>query len=109
MPTRSAMWSTSPSRTGATTSAAARSGSPSNRSRDGVTSAAVSRRAVATVERTTPSPAPPSHRYRETLFRRLRSAVSTVFFEGLAATGRLHPAANPARHGVEVESDVVYG
>ena len=39
----------------------------------------------------------------------MRSAAAAAFFEGLSATGRLHPAANPKRHGVEVESDVLYG
>ncbi len=31
------------------------------------------------------------------------------FFESLATVGRLHPAASPARHGVEVERDIPYG
>jgi acetyl esterase len=48
-------------------------------------------------------------RYRETVLRRLRSGVAQTFFQGLAATGRLHPAAAPARHGVAVESDLLYG
>jgi acetyl esterase len=48
-------------------------------------------------------------RYRETLFRRVRSLVASAFFEGLSATARLHPAASPKRHGVEVESDIIYG
>jgi acetyl esterase len=47
--------------------------------------------------------------YRQTVFRRLRSAAASAFFEGLAATGRLHPAAWPKRHGVEVETDLLYG
>lgn len=47
--------------------------------------------------------------WRETLWRRARSFAATTFFEGLAALGQLHPAANPKRHGVEVERDVVYG
>jgi len=47
--------------------------------------------------------------YRDTLWRRARSTVATMFFEGLAAAGALHPAANPKRHGVEVERDVSYG
>ena len=47
--------------------------------------------------------------YRDTLWRRARSFAASAFFEGLSAAGRLHPAASPKRHGVEVESDVVYG
>jgi acetyl esterase len=39
----------------------------------------------------------------------VRSTVASAFFESLAATGKLHPAASPKRHGVEVESDIVYG
>ena len=35
--------------------------------------------------------------------------IATAFFEALAATGRLHPAASPKRHGVEVDSDIPYG
>ncbi len=31
------------------------------------------------------------------------------FFGGLAGLGALHPAANPKRHGVEVERDLAYG
>jgi acetyl esterase len=50
----------------------------------------------------------PSSRYRETLWRRARSALASAFFETLSATGRLHPAANPSRHGVEVERDIQY-
>jgi len=42
------------------------------------------------------------------LWRRARSAVASAFFETLSATGRMHPAANPARHGVEVERDHYY-
>ncbi|MBA3464860.1 MAG: alpha/beta hydrolase [Deltaproteobacteria bacterium] len=47
--------------------------------------------------------------YRETLWRRARSAVASAFFEGLASVGQLHPAASPKRHGVEVERDITYG
>jgi len=53
------------------------------------------------------SPAPKL--YRETLFRRVRSLIASAFFEGLSATAKLHPAASPKRHGVEVESDIIYG
>ncbi|HEY0255298.1 MAG TPA: alpha/beta hydrolase [Kofleriaceae bacterium] len=52
---------------------------------------------------------PPVRPWRDTLFRRARSALANAFFESLSATGRLHPAASPWRHGVELESDVVYG
>lgn len=48
-------------------------------------------------------------RYEDTLWRRLRSVAATAFFEGLSAAGRLTPLADPERHGVEVESDVMYG
>jgi len=48
-------------------------------------------------------------RYRETVWRRTRSFVAETFFQGLATLGQLHPAANPKRHGIEVEHDVVYG
>ncbi|HSN26498.1 MAG TPA: alpha/beta hydrolase [Kofleriaceae bacterium] len=68
----------------------------------------MSRRAHAVVPEAPPAPAEP-HVYRSTLARRLRTAVATAFFEGLAATGKLHPAASPKRHGVEVESDILYG
>jgi acetyl esterase len=51
--------------------------------------------------------------------RRLRSTVRRArvkagafvvdnFFRGLAAAGRLHPHANPARHGIEVVRDLPY-
>ena len=61
-----------------------------------------------------PSPAPPApdpqpHAYRDTLFRRARSFAAATFFESLAHLGRLHPAASPWRHGVEVERDLLYG
>ena len=47
--------------------------------------------------------------WRDTLFRRARSFVANAFFESLSATGRLHPAASPKRHGVDLESDLAYG
>ncbi len=47
--------------------------------------------------------------YRRTLWRRARSLLATAFFEALAATGRMHPAASPRRHGVEVADDIPYG
>jgi acetyl esterase len=43
------------------------------------------------------------------MWRRLRTLAATTFFEGLSTAGRLSPLANPKRHGVEVESDVLYG
>ncbi len=43
------------------------------------------------------------------MFRRLRSFAAATFFEGLARAGRMHPAASPKRHGIELESDVAYG
>jgi acetyl esterase/lipase len=57
----------------------------------------------------TPATSAPRAQWRDTLFRRARSFVANAFFESLSATGRLHPAASPRRHGVEVESDVPYG
>lgn len=39
----------------------------------------------------------------------MRSLVAASFFEGLAGLGALHPAANPKRHGIEVERDIPYG
>ena len=54
-------------------------------------------------------PAPEPRLYRDTIFRRARSLAAGAFFEGLATAGRMHPAANPKRHGVEVERDVLYG
>jgi acetyl esterase len=68
----------------------------------------LSRRAALAAQPSVPVTPAPQH-YRDTIFRRVRSAIAAAFFEGLAATGRLHPAANPRRHGVEVESDVIYG
>ena len=64
-----------------------------------------------TAEKLTELPiAPPTPRmWRDTLFRRARSFVANAFFESLSATGRLHPAASPKRHGVELESDIAYG
>ncbi len=54
-------------------------------------------------------PEPRPRLYRETLFRRARSFAAAAFFEALSTAGRMHPAASPKRHGVEVESDVIYG
>lgn len=51
--------------------------------------------------------------FRETrrakLWRRTRSFAAETFFETLSTLGRLHPAASPRRHGIEVERDLVYG
>ena len=58
---------------------------------------------------TPPSSAPRTLAWRDTLFRRARSFIANAFFESLSATGRLHPAASPKRHGVELESDIAYG
>jgi acetyl esterase len=70
----------------------------------------LSRRARARSAELPPAAAPAGPAvYRHTLLRRLRTFAAATFFEGLAATGRLHPAASPKRHGVEVESDVLYG
>lgn len=49
------------------------------------------------------------HHYRDTLFRRVRTFAANTLLESLAATGRLHPAASPKRHGVEVIANVAYG
>jgi acetyl esterase len=43
------------------------------------------------------------------LWRRARSFTVETMFHGLASLGALHPAARPARHGIEVERDIVYG
>jgi acetyl esterase len=58
-----------------------------------------------------PSPAasPPPQIWRDTLWRRARSLAAETFFQGFATLGALHPAARPARHGIEVERDVIYG
>src|SRR3954470_23765014 len=48
-------------------------------------------------------------RYRPTLAHRARSLVAESFFQGVAGLAALHPAARPARHGVEVERDLAYG
>ncbi|HEY1554238.1 MAG TPA: alpha/beta hydrolase [Kofleriaceae bacterium] len=72
----------------------------------------MSRRARARSPEPQPAAPPPDavpRTYRETLVRRLRSFAAGALFESLAAAGRLHPAASPARHGVEVERDVMYG
>ena len=47
--------------------------------------------------------------WRDTLFRRARSFLANAFLESLAATGRIHPAASPKRHGVELDADIAYG
>lgn len=47
--------------------------------------------------------------WRDTMFTRGRSFLANAFFESFAATGRMHPAAAPKRHGVELESDLAYG
>jgi acetyl esterase len=39
----------------------------------------------------------------------VRSLAATAFFEGLSTAGRMTPFANPKRHGIEVESDILYG
>jgi acetyl esterase len=65
--------------------------------------------AVAPTLPITPTSAPRSLVWRDTLFRRARSFIANAFFESLSATGRLHPAASPKRHGVELESDIAYG
>jgi acetyl esterase len=72
----------------------------------------VSRRAAVSPIAPDPDPAAPSprpHRYDDTIWRRVRSLAATAFFEGLSTAGRLTPLANPKRHGVEVENDVIYG
>ncbi len=67
-------------------------------------------RAVVSVDSLPSAPAPTRARfYRETVFRQLRSAAAAAFFGGLSSAARLHPASRPARHGVEVESDLIYG
>jgi acetyl esterase len=39
----------------------------------------------------------------------MRSITAEAFFQGMSSLAALHPAARPARHGVEVERDVFYG
>lgn len=51
----------------------------------------------------------PPQIWRNTLWRRARSLAAETFFQGLATLGALHPAARPARHGIAVERDVIYG
>ena len=55
------------------------------------------------------APAPTPHVYRDSLWRRVRSFAAQAFFESLAGAGRIHPAASPRRHGIELESDIAYG
>jgi acetyl esterase len=50
-----------------------------------------------------------THAWKHTLWHRLRIAATTAFFESFAGLTSLHPLANPARSGVTVERDVVYG
>ncbi|HMG25098.1 MAG TPA: hypothetical protein VK607_27360, partial [Kofleriaceae bacterium] len=47
--------------------------------------------------------------WRNTLWRRARSLTAEAAFQAAAAVAALHPAARPARHGITVERDVVYG
>ena len=42
------------------------------------------------------------------LRRKAGAALSDGFFTGLSKAGRLHPRANPARHGVEILRDIEY-
>lgn len=70
--------------------------------------AAVSPIASPTTTPDTPAPQRAFH-YERNLWTRLRTLAANTFFEGLSAAGRLTPLGNPARHGVEVESDVLYG
>jgi acetyl esterase len=66
-------------------------------------------RAVASVD-SIPKATPSRTRfYRDTIFRRIRSASATAFSGGLSSLARLHPASNPKRHGIEVEHDLIYG
>lgn len=69
----------------------------------------MSRAAVLRKAQEPPPPDDRPRRYRETLFRRVRSFAAETFFSGLATLGQLHPAANPKRHGIEVERDIIYG
>jgi acetyl esterase len=71
----------------------------------------VSRRARAVVSVDSLPVTPPARPrfYRETLYRQIRSAAAAAFFGGLSSVARLHPASKPARHGVEVETDLIYG
>ena len=47
-------------------------------------------------------------RARKRLRRHTNAAIGEGFFGGLARLGRLHPMANPAKHGVQVIRDVEY-
>ncbi|MBK9030287.1 MAG: alpha/beta hydrolase [Myxococcales bacterium] len=40
---------------------------------------------------------------------RIAQGLTSAMFHGLSRVGRWHPHARPARHGVEVETDVAYG
>src|SRR5436305_685629 len=44
----------------------------------------------------------------EKVRRRAGAAVVDSFFNVVSRLGRLHPHANPARHGVEIRSDLPY-
>lgn len=67
--------------------------------------------AVSPIDTEAPTDASPLRplTYHDTIWRRLRSLWATAFFEGLSTLGRFTPLADPRRHGVTVESDVVYG
>ncbi|MEJ7603067.1 MAG: alpha/beta hydrolase [Kofleriaceae bacterium] len=69
------------------------------------------RQAHATPEIATPDPGPrPVVEFRpNNLWRRARSFAAETFFETLSTLGQLHPAASPARHGIKVERDILYG
>jgi acetyl esterase len=72
----------------------------------------VPRRSLATTAEKLTEPTidvPTPRAWRDTFYRRARSFLANAFFESLSATGRLHPAASPKRHGVELESDIAYG
>ena len=66
-------------------------------------------RRAAAVAVPAPPPEPEPRIYRDTIWRRVRSLAAAAFFEGLSRGARLSPAADPKRHGVEVESDLLYG
>lgn len=55
------------------------------------------------------APSPRERAWQELVWRRARSLTAAAFFEGLAALGRLHPASDPRRHGVEIVRDLPYG
>jgi acetyl esterase/lipase len=47
--------------------------------------------------------------YPDSIWQRARSFVAASFFETISYLGQLHPAAQPGRHGIELERDIVYG